>query len=285
MPARRPPSVRARQLAGELRRVREVAELTGEEAAARLGWSASKISRVETGRTAINAGDLQVLLNLYQITGSRRDWLVELGRSAGQRGWWDAYSDNLRSGYSTFLALEDEVESERYYATTLVPGLLQTEDYAEDTIRAGLLFAPPGEVRRRVEVRMTRQSMLLQGNSIELTVILDEAILRRRVGGVSVMTEQLAHLTEMAIRPNVNIQVLPFATGSHPAMSGGFAILRFPEVIATDVVFLASMTSEVFVENETEVYRYSLAFDRLREIALEEQESIALINRIANEMN
>lgn len=284
LPARRPPSVRARQLAAEVRRLREAAMMTGEDVAGQLGWSPSKISRIETGRTAVTGSDLQRLLDLYQVSGAQRDRLAELGRTATQRGWWDAYSDTLQAGYSTLLALETGAESERYYMPSLVHGLLQTEAYAQEIIHSGLLVAPPGEVKRRVQVRVTRQLVLTKDDPLELIGVLDEAVLRRQVGGPAVMREQLLHLVEMADRSNVNLQVLPFSAGSHPAMSGGFTILRFPEVIASDVVYVENMTSDLFVESETEVYHYGLAFARLRELALEERQSLNLISQIANEI-
>jgi transcriptional regulator with XRE-family HTH domain len=290
MPGKRGPSVRARRLALELRRLREASTLTGDQAAARLGWSPSKISRIETGSTAVTAGDLQRLFDLYEVPGQLRERLAELARAAREyeRGWWDAYADTLGEGYSTMIALEADAQSERQYDPLLVPGLLQTEAYAEEIIRSALLFAPlapPGEVPRRLLVRTTRQRILTRDNPIEYVVVLDEAVLRRHVGSPEVMREQLSHLVEMAGRPNISLQILPFETGPHPAMTGGFTILTFPEAIAPDVVYVESMTSELFMENETEVYRHNLAFNHLRELALQQQESIDLINHIAVEIN
>lgn len=286
LPAGRPPSVRARQLAAELRRLREVKTLTGEEVAARLGWSPSKVSRIETGRSPVTVGDLRRLLDLYQIHGFRHDRLLELARTAEQRGWWDAYADTLREGYSAMIALEAIAESMRQYFPSLVPGLLQTEAYMEEIVRSSLLVEPPGEVTQRVEVRLTRQAVLIRDEApLELTVVLDEAVLRRQVGGPQVMREQLSRLAEMAVRPNITLQVLPFSMGSHPGMQGGFTILRFPGVIESGVVYLENMTSDIFVEREAEVHHYRLAFDRLREMALEPQRSINLIIQIANQIN
>jgi transcriptional regulator with XRE-family HTH domain len=277
------PSVRARQLAAELRRLRESATLTGDEVAGQLGWSPAKVSRIENGRIAVSAADLRHLLDLYQVSGSRRERLVELGRTATQRGWWDAYNDTLRQGYSTLLGLENDAESERFYAPTIIPGLLQAQAYAQEIIRTGFVIVPPGEVERRVRVRVTRQQVLTRDNPLEFTTVIDEATLRRQVGGADVMNEQLLHLVKIAALPNISIQVLPFAAGSHPAMQGGFAILQFPEIDAPDVVYLENMTSDLFVEDEREVYQYSLVFDRLREMALGRQDSIALITRLAGE--
>lgn len=259
--------------------------LTGDDVATRLKWSASKISRIETGRSAVSATDLRMLLDLYEVTGSPRDRLTELGRTAAQRGWWDAFGDILGSGYSTFLALEDDAESERFYAQMIVPGILQTERYAEEIMRAVLFSAPPGEIVRRVQARMTRQKLLTKNDPLELNVILDESALRRRVGGVDVMTGQLSHLIEMAELPNVTLQVLPFAAGAHIAMDGSFVVLLFPGPFPSYLVYLEHMTGQLVIENEGEAYHYALSYDRLRGAALEPEDSSSFIAQIAREMN
>jgi transcriptional regulator with XRE-family HTH domain len=274
---RRAPSVRGRQLAAELRRMRDAATMTGEEAAARLGWSASKISRIETGQTPASLADLRRLLDVYEVFGSQRERLELLVESAAQRGWWDAYADTLGPEYAALIALETEAQSVRWYSPMLVPGLLQTEQYAREVIRSGLLIAPPGEVERRVQVKMTRQRVLTKDDPLKLSVILDEAAILRPVGSPEIMREQLGHLASVAGLPNVTIQVLPLAAGTHPATSGEFTILGFPELVAPDVVYLENMTSDLYVEREGDVYRYAIAFDRLRALALSTDESAALI--------
>ena len=279
---RRPPSVRARQLAAELRRLRDAATLTGEEAAGRLGWSPSKISRTETGQTALTPADLRRILDLYEVAGTQRQRLELLGQSAGQRGWWDAYSDTLGPEYTALIALEAEAESVRWYSPMLVPGLLQTEQYAREVIRSGLLIAPPGEIERRVQVKMTRQRVLTRDSPLQLAVVIDEAAILRTVGGPQVMRGQLAHLATMTAHPSISVQVLPLATGAHPATTGEFTILGFPELIAPDVVYLENMTSDLYVEREGEVYRYGLAFDRLRALALTPDQSVSFITAQAD---
>lgn len=259
--------------------------MTGEEVATRLTWSASKVSRVETGRSAVATGDLRMLLDLYEVSGSLRDRLLELGRTAAQRGWWDAFGDILGSGYATFLALEDDAESERFYAQMIVPGILQTERYAEEIMRTGLFTAPPGEIARRVQARLTRQKLLTRNNPLGLSVILDESALRRRVGGAEVMIGQLSHLIEVAQLPNVTLQVLPFSGGAHMAMDGSFVVLRFPGPVPSYLVYLEQMTGQLVIENEAEAYHYALSFDRLRGAALEPEDSISFIARIADETN
>ncbi len=190
MADRRPPSVRARQLASELRRLRDAATLTGEETAGQLGWSPSKISRIENGQTAPSLADLRRLLDLYDVSGTQRGRLEQLGQSAGQRGWWDAYADTLGPEYTALIALEAEADSVRWYAPMLIPGLLQTEQYARAVISSGLLIAPPGEVERRVQVKMTHQRVLTRDDPPSLDVVIDEAAVLRRVGSAEIMREQ-----------------------------------------------------------------------------------------------
>lgn len=277
MADRRAPSVRSRQLAAELRDLRSQAGMTGEETAARLGWSPAKISRIETARTVVSPADLQDLLDLYETSGQHRDRLIELGRTARQRGWWDAYADLLGPEYATLIALETDAESVSWYAAQIVPGLLQTEEYAREIIHSTLLISPPGEIDRRVRVRMSRQRVLAGERRLSLSVILDEAVLHRMVGGAEVMRAQLQHLIEAAGRPNIDLRVLPAAAGAHPAVMGEFTILRFPQVVAPDVVYLENMTSNLYVEREAEVFRYNIAYERLNVLALGAEDSVALI--------
>ena len=284
VPDRRPPSVRARQLAAELRRLRDAARLTGEEVAGQLGWSPSKVSRIETGQTSPGAADLRRMLDIYEVTGTQRDRLERLAQSSDQRGWWDAYTDTLAPEYTALIALEAESESVRWYAPMMVPGLLQTERYACEVIRSGLLIAPPGEVERRVQVKMTRQRVLTRDDPLQMAVVIDEASILRTIGGPQVMREQLGHITAMAGRPNITVQVLPLDAGAHPALNGEFTILTFPDLVAPDVVYLENMASDLYVESEAEVYRYGLAFDRLRELALSPEESAELITERADSM-
>jgi transcriptional regulator with XRE-family HTH domain len=284
VPDRRPPSVRARQLAAELRRLRDAARLTGEEVAGQLGWSPSKVSRIETGQTSPGAADLRRMLDIYEVTGTQRDRLERLAQSSDQRGWWDAYTDTLAPEYTALIALEAESESVRWYAPMMVPGLLQTERYAREVIRSGLLIAPPGEVERRVQVKMTRQRVLTRDDPLQMAVVIDEASILRTIGGPHVMREQLGHITAMAGRPNITVQVLPLDAGAHPALNGEFTILTFPDLVAPDVVYLENMASDLYVESEAEVYRYGLAFDRLRELALSPEESAELITERADSM-
>jgi hypothetical protein len=229
-------------------------------------------------------GDLRHLLDLYQVSGSVRDRLTELCRTADQRGWWDAYSDTLSHDSTTFFALENDAEAERFYGQMLLPGILQTSSYAEALIRAGLLAAPPGVIARRVEARMMRQRLLTKEGPLQLSVVLDEAALRRQVGGRDVMVEQISHLIEAAEHPSVTVQIIPFARGAHIAMTGTFALLRFAGPAPSYIAYLENFTDELFIESEAEAFHYSMAFDRLSELSLRPEESIALAAQIAREL-
>jgi transcriptional regulator with XRE-family HTH domain len=281
LPPSRPPSARARRLAAELRQLRESLGRTGEDVASALGWSASKVSRIETSRTAVSLGDLRSLLDLYHVSGSTRDRLTELGRTANQRGWWEAYGDTLGFNYSTFIALEEDAESERFYGQMFVPGILQTSRYAEEIIRVGFLAAPPGEIARRMQARLTRQRLLTRDAPLQLRVILDEGALQRQVGGQDVMAEQISHLIDMAGNPNIIMQILPFSAGAHIAVTGSFTLLTFPGPTVSQIVYLENLTDELFIEGEAQAYQYSLAFDRLSELALGPEDSISFAAQVA----
>ena len=198
MPERRAPSVRGRQLAAELRLLRDALRLTGEEVAERLRWSPSKVSRIDTATTVPSVADLRQLLDVYEVSGTPRERLELLGQTAGQRGWWDAYADTLNSDYAALIGLEDQATSIRWYAAQIVPGLAQTEDYAREIVRSGSWTYPPGEIERRVQVRMNRQKILTRDQPVTLAVVLDEAVLHHQVGGLQVMAAQLRHLAELS---------------------------------------------------------------------------------------
>jgi hypothetical protein len=225
--------------------------------------------------------DLRILLDLYNVTGSTRERLTELGRTANQRGWWEAYGDTISFNYSTFIALEEDSESERFYGQMVVPGILQTSRYAEEIIRAGFLAIPPGETARRVQARLTRQRLLTRDPPLQLRVILDEGALRRQIGGPEVMVEQIAHLIDAAGSSNIILQVLPFSMGAHIGVAGSFTLLSFPgPPTGSQIVYLENLTDELFIESEAQAYQYSLAFHRLSELALAQEESITFASQI-----
>lgn len=268
------PTVRRRRLAGELRRLRERAELTIDEVGDKLECSASKISRIETGHVGVTPRDARDLLKLYGISGDEQEALVQLAREARKRGWWHAYNEVFTGA---FVGLEADTSSLRAYQALLVPGLLQTKRYTRAVIHAMRPDADENELNRRVDARMTRQQLLVDQSPPEYWAVMDEAVLHRVVGGPEVMAEQLTRLLEMAELPHVTIQVVPFRTGAHPGMEGPFLILGYPEQADPDVVYVDSTTSGVYLELPEDVRRYSLMFDHLRAAALKPDDTHAVI--------
>jgi transcriptional regulator with XRE-family HTH domain len=278
------PTVRRRRLALELRRLREAARLTCEEVAEHLECSASKISRVETGRVSVSPRDVRDMLELYGVPADQRESLVQLARDSRQKGWWHAYSDTMQPQMATYIGLESAASEIRIYEVSLIPGLLQTEDYARAVIKAGMVNSPAEDIERRVSLLMARQPAVIRDDPPKVWAVLDEAALRRRVGGSGLMRLQLEHLLAQAALPNVAVQVIPFAGGAHPAMGRPFIILVFPERVDTDVVYLEDLTSALYLEDVAEVDRYNVFFNHLRATALSFDDSAALITSVLKEM-
>lgn len=276
------PTVRRRRLALELRRLREAARLTCEEVADHLECSASKISRVETGRVSVSPRDVRDMLDLYGVPAAQRESLVQLARDSRQKAWWHAFSDTMQPQFATYVGLESAACQIRIYEASLIPELLQTEDYARAVIRSGMTSSPGEGVERQVALRMARQSAITRDDDPpKVWAVLDEAALRRQVGGPGVMQMQLERLLAQAALPNVAIQVIPFAHGgAHPAMGRPFIILVFPERVDTDVVYLEDLTSAFHLEDVAEVDRYNVFFNHLRATALSFDDSSALITSV-----
>jgi transcriptional regulator with XRE-family HTH domain len=277
------PTVRRRRLALELRRLRETARLTCEDVAEHLECSTSKISRVETGRVSVSPRDVRDMLDLYGVPDEQRDSLVQLARDSRQKGWWHAYSDAMQPQFATYVGLESAASEIRIYEVSLIPGLLQTEDYARAVIRAGMMNSAHEDIERRVALHMARQPALTRDDPPKAWAVVDEAALRRCVGGPGVMRPQLDHLLSQAAMPSVEIQVIPFAAGAHPGMGRPFVILVFSDVVDTDVVYLEDLASALYVEDAAEVARYNVFFNHLRATALSFDDSQALIRSVLKE--
>jgi transcriptional regulator with XRE-family HTH domain len=280
-------TVRNRRLAAELRRLRETADLTGDEVAERLGWSASKVSRLENARQAPRFGDVKRLLDLYGLDGAHRDQLLQLARDAVRKGWWEAFSDALPDQYSSYIGLEIEAEEIWQWETQVVPGLLQTEAYALAVERwsHSIEVIPPSRVDTRVKARLARQAVLTRETPLRLSIVLDEALLLRRYGDAGVMRDQLHRLRELAELPNLSLQVLPL-DGPHPIATGSFTLLQFPLASGIkfhDVAYIEHLNGCSYLEEETETYRHRLSFERLGAEALGPAESMERISRIARD--
>ena len=260
--------------------------MTGEAAAAQLGWSSAKVSRIETARTPVTVSDLRKLLNLYHARDTDTDRLVDLARTSRERGWWESFVGEAPSEYATYIGLEAEASSISSFCAILVPGLLQTEDYARAMI-SSLLLMPPREVERLVQVRRIRQDRIYRAAKVPLTLrtVLDESILRRQIGGPDVLRDQLKHLVSTAAElHNVELQVLPYSAGAHPAIDGTFTILSFPRPGDPEIVTLEHLDSHLFIEGEKAVYRYTLVLNELVTKALDPVESLAFIKQVIKDL-
>jgi hypothetical protein len=273
------PTVRRRRLAAELRRLR--GNRTGNDVSRAIGWSTTKISRAESGRESLPPVEIEKLIDYYGVADPLRRRLLELADDAAQRGWWDDYADVLTPEYLDFIGLEAEAVSCLQWQADVIPGLLQTEEYARQlnaAYRAVDPTVPPGVQERFLQVRMLRQARLTQEPVLRLSVVMDEAVLLRRVGDMGVMRAQLARLADVAELPNVDLRVLPLDhnTGLH---GGSFAIVSFrsreaPEAGALgDVVSTESLNTAFYVQGENDAYLYRLFFQALSKAALPPVES------------
>lgn len=274
-------SIRRRQLARELRALRDLTGMTGEDVAKRLGWSSAKVSRIENATISIKTADLRKLLNLYQVPEAQQDRLIELARTADQRGWWDAVP-TVTGDFNAYLGLEDEAHRLLSYSALVLHGLLQTEDYARSVLVSQLAMAP-GTVRKQVEIRMRRQQRLTGPDPLQFRGVIDEAAILRQVGGPEVMRGQLRHLLDLTERPNIRLQILPLETGAHPAVTGPFIILEIPDPGA-DVAYIELMNGSLYIEDDVDVHRHVLAFDTLHNKALPVEETPEYLQRKLTEL-
>jgi transcriptional regulator with XRE-family HTH domain len=264
--------------------MREARHLSCADAGKAVGWSESKISRIETGRVGIRQPDLERLLDLYEVTGEERAALVALGRQAAHRGWWHSFADALPAWFGDYVGLEDGAKSLLTYQNQLVHGLMQTEEYAAAIIRAAQPAAGADEVERQLAARVTRQALLTAPNPLQVWAVIDEAVLRRQVGGGTVMRAQLNRILETASLPNVILQVLPFDMGVHASMGTSFELLQFPEAGDTAIIYIEDHTSSQYLETAADIDRYTLVFDHLRASALSPERSAEFIDQVASSM-
>ncbi|MEU1319281.1 helix-turn-helix domain-containing protein [Streptomyces tibetensis] len=275
------PAVRRRKLGAELRALRSSAGLTSGEAARLVGWHQSKVSRIETGTSGVKPADVRLLLDAYGVTDAQlRELLMMLAGaedSDGRHHWWHAYRGVLPPTYRDFISLESQAGAMRTLETTVVPGLLQTPEYARAVTRAAVEGLPEDRLDTLVEVRLARQDVLRADPPLELSAVLDEAVLRREVGGPGVMARQLERLVEAARLPQVRLQVLPFAAGAHIGVTGPFVIFSFSSTSDLDVVVLDHLTSSLYLERKEDLQAYTEAFNALQIHALSPEDSLDFI--------
>ncbi|MEU5400942.1 helix-turn-helix transcriptional regulator [Streptomyces sp. NPDC005963] len=277
---RQGPVVRRRQLGEELRKLRLASGLTSRRAGELADWHQSKVSRIETGASGVKPDDVRLLLDLYAVTDPQLRTLLETLAGAADGGggrWWHAYRSVLPPEYRDFISLESQANRVRSMETSVVPGLLQTAEYARAITRATLEELPETTVDQLVHVRMTRQAVLRRADPLQLSVILDEAALRREIGGTRVMKAQLRVLADWAALPHIQVQVMPFSAGEYVGLAGSFVIFSFSTTSDLDVVVLDHLASSLHVERAEDLAVYGTAFATMQTLALSPVESLDLI--------
>jgi transcriptional regulator with XRE-family HTH domain len=272
------PTIRRRELGALLRTLRTDHGLTGDEVTARLLFSPTKLSRIETGQSGASPRDIRDLCDLYEVADpAEREHLMALAREGKQRGWWQDYD----LPYATYVGLEAEAVSIDDYQSGAVPGLLQTEEYTRAMLRAQVPPFSTQELEQRVQARLTRQTLLDQSDGPHYHAILDEAALHREVGGPDVMRAQVQRLSESAQLPKLTVQVIPFEAGAHPAMESNFSILDFEQPLVSDIVYVEGLVGNIYLERPTDLERYRKIFSHLSTTALNTPDSISLLTRIS----
>ena len=258
------PTVLRILLGAQLRRLREAAGISREDAGYQIRASGSKISRLELGRVSFKERDVSDLLEFYGVSDqSQRDGLLQLAKEANSPAWWQKYNDVVPDWFAVYVGLEEAAQLIRLYEVQFVPGLLQTEDYARAVITLGAPGVTPEEVERRVALRLGRQKLLTRENAPRLWAVIDEAALRRPIGGRDVLRAQLERLISAAGEPNITLQVMPFLYGGHAAEGGAFTIMRFPEADLPDMVYMEQLTGALYLDKPEDVERYAAVMERL----------------------
>ncbi len=276
--------VRRILLGSQLRRLREGRGITREDAGYAIRASESKISRMELGRVSFKERDVADLLSLYGVSDSvEREALLGLVREANKSGWWHSFNDVLPGWFQTYVGLEEAAALIRTYEVQFIPGLLQSEEYARAIFAQTRPVISEEELERRLGLRMRRQKLLTEGQSPRLWAVIDEAALRRPVGGPEVMRAQVQYLIDVAEQSNVVIQVMPFRFGMHAGESGAFSILRFPEQDLADVVYLEQLTSALYLDKRDDVDAYVQVMERLCVDSLTPDRTIDLLTAILAE--
>ncbi|HEX3924340.1 MAG TPA: helix-turn-helix transcriptional regulator [Streptosporangiaceae bacterium] len=284
-------TVPRRQLGRHLRDLRNSQRLTVRAAAVKLEWSEAKIWRIETGQTSLRSLDVEAMCRIYGAAPALTEALMGLAKETKARGWWHAFGDVIPEGFDVYIGLEEAAESISWYESELVPGLLQTESYARAVIAADNPGVDDEEISRRVHVRIERQSLVTRvTNAPELRIALNEAIVRRPVGGAGVMSGQFRRLLDASELPNVALRVLPFSAGLHPGvMSGPFEILRFPlngdgKPSEPPTVYADGFTGALYLDKPKEIERYDEAFAGIWSVSLSEQASRDLLSQTTKEI-
>jgi len=280
MPVGGKPTVRSRRVGTELRRLREAAGITTAQAAELLSCSPAKISRIENGIVSARVVDLRLLLDRYgDQDQEHRAYLERLARESNKRGWWQDYGDTIPPYYADFIGLETDASYIKTWEPTIVPGLLQTPEYARAVMLANPAMISPAKLENFIRIRQERQARLEQGTDVRLDAVIWEAVLITTVGSDEVQRGQLDRLLELMDRPNISVQVLPLEAGDKANMSGSFVMFSFGSERSVSTVFVETLTSSQYLERDQELRGYTLVFDALRSAALSSAASAARIRQ------
>lgn len=275
-------TVRRILLGSLLRRLRESKNISMREAGYHIRATESKISRLETGKVSFKERDVEDLLTFYGVLdGKERDQVLDLVREANAQGWWHSFGEVLPPWFEAFIGLESAASIVRTYEVQFVPGLLQCPEYV-DAVLSSNRSQSAADHKRRMELRQRRQAALERDDAPILWVVLDEAALRRPIGGPEVMKAQIAYLIEQAERPNITIQLLPYSVGAHAAEGGAFTLLRFAEADLPDVVYLEHLTGAQYIERPEDVEQYARAMDRISVDALHPEATLEALKALLN---
>ncbi|MFI9746983.1 helix-turn-helix domain-containing protein [Streptomyces sp. NPDC052494] len=277
----RPPTVRLRRLAAELRKLRAESGLTREDVTERTGINEATLYRIERSRARPQKRTLVSLLDLYRADDRARADLLALQSGSNDQGWLRPYHSELPEEYTAYIGFEAEARTVRNYESLFVPGLAQTEPYASAVVKGVLPMASQKEVAQRVQARMERQAVLTKERPLQLWAIVDEAALRRTVGGRDVMRGQARHLLDLMAEPHVTFQVIPFEQGAHAGMTGSFVHMDFPDADDPELVYLDTPAGDLFLESEAEIRRYKSMFEHLQAVALGPNDSADLLAMVA----
>lgn len=278
------PTIRRRRLGAALRRLREGSGMSLDAVAKELGWSTSKVSRIELAKIAVTPADVRALLGVLDALSEEVETLVSLASEDRQPGWWRQYAEVLPPWFEGYLSLESEAARLLAYESEVVPGLLQTEQYAAEILRQSSYTQLPDEAARAAELRRARQVRLVGPDPIHLDAVINEGALRRVVGDRKVMCGQLTRLIETVELPNVALRVLPFAAGAHPGVDGSFTVLEFSDPSNPRIVYLDRMTDSEYLDSLRDVAAYRHAHERLRASALSVNDSYQMISRLLREL-
>jgi transcriptional regulator with XRE-family HTH domain len=281
MPRTPGPTIRRWQLGNELRQAREAANVTSKAAAREIEVQPSTMSKIEGGKQAIKATYVKLLAPLYGIDADERERLLSLAEEANQPGWWVSYGRLVPDWFRLFLGYESDASELRTYESELVPGLLQTPEYARAVALATKPDSTVAELDKQVELRRKRKERITDDDPPTMHAVLNEAVLLRKVGGADVMREQLKHLVTLAKLPHVTLQVLPFDVGAHPAMTAPFLMLGFAEVPGMNTVYLENGRGSLYLEKPADLERYAAMFGQLTSLALRPQASVKAIATVA----